>query len=182
MGQDAAPADNLDSADAAKRLLTVASRYVQWAALALRAHRVEGDPSFRQWALLVSIHEGVTSPAALARRLGISRAVVTGLLDRLEERGMIRREPDPGDRRRLRIVMTDAGQEASARLGLAVVADLAAALDTGSPGERQALLTALPLLEHLAASLLDQATVAGDGGREREHDIWDDDTPAASRT
>lgn len=169
---------DLENTELAKRLLSVAPRYVQWAALSLRGHRVEGDPSFRQLALLVMIHTGVTSPAALAQQLGISRAVVTGLLDRLEERGLIWREPDPVDRRRLRVVMSPSGLEASERLGHAVVGDLAKVLDMSSPEERQALMTALPILERLIETLLDQAPTSGETGKER--DLWDDELPAAT--
>ena len=92
-----------ENAELARRLLSLAPRYVQWSAMSLRAHRLEGDPSFRQLAVLFMLREGVASPAGIAQRLGISRAVVTGLLDRLEERGLTRREPDPADRRRLRV-------------------------------------------------------------------------------
>lgn len=165
--------DELESTELAGKFLAVAPRYLQWAAISLRAHRQDGDPSFRQLAMLLLIHQGVVSPAALAQRLGISRAVVTGLLDRLEERGLIRREPDPGDRRRLRIVMTTAGEEASTRLGRAVVEDLAGELSMSSASERQALASALPLLERLIASLLNQAPEQDESGRESE--LWDDD-------
>lgn len=141
----------------ARRLLSLAPRYVQWSAQSLRAHRVEGDPSFRQLAVLFMIREGTISPASIAQRLGISRAVVTGLLDRLEERGLIRREPDPGDRRRLCIAMTAAGQDASERLGREVVDDLAVELGRTSPEELEALELALTLLEQKIGILLDQA-------------------------
>lgn len=161
------------STELARRLLSLAPRYVQWSAASLRAHRVEGDPSFRQLAVLFMIREGVASPASIAQRLGISRAVVTGLLDRLEERGLIRREPDPGDRRRLRIVMTAAGLDASERLGRTVVDDLAAELGVSSPEERAALATALNLLERKIGILLDQTPPPADAAR--EHDTWDDE-------
>ena len=167
--------ENTESSELARRLLSLAPRYVQWSAMSLRAHRVEGDPSFRQLAVLFMIREGVVSPASIAQRLGISRAVVTGLLDRLEERGLIRREPDPGDRRRLRIVMTASGLAASARLGRAVVDDLAAELGVSAPGERDALAAALDLLERKIETLLDQAPAPADAGR--EPDPWDDEMP-----
>ncbi|MEZ4562268.1 MAG: cytochrome P450 [Thermomicrobiales bacterium] len=155
-----------ESTELARRLLTLAPRYVQWSAAALRAHRIEGDPSFRQLAVLFMLREDIASPAAIAQRLGISRAVVTGLLDRLAERGLIRREPDPADRRRLRIVMTAAGLDASERLGRAVVDDLAAALGVSAPGERAALAAALALLERVIAELGDQAPTPADVARE----------------
>ncbi len=167
-----------ESSELAQRLLTLAPRFVQWSAMSLRVHRVEGDPSFRQLAVLFMIRQGVISPAGIAQRLGISRAVVTGLLDRLEERGLIRREPDPGDRRRLRIVLTASGLDASERLGRAVVADLAAELGVSSPGERAALATALALLERKIEMLLDQSPAPAETGL--EPDSWDDDMPRSS--
>ena len=164
-----------ESTALAQRLLSLAPRYVQWSALSLRAHRVDGDPSFRQLAVLFMIREGVSSPASIAQQMGITRAVVTGLLDRLEERGLIRRDPDPGDRRRLRIVMTAAGLDASERLGHAVVEDMAAELGVSSPAERAALTTALALLERKIEMLL-YHTPAPDQP-ERGPDLWDEEAP-----
>jgi DNA-binding MarR family transcriptional regulator len=162
-----------ESSELARRLLSLAPRYAQWSAMSLRAHRLEGDPSFRQLAVLFMLREGIASPAAIAQRLGISRAVVTGLLDRLEERGLIQREPDPGDRRRLRIVMTAAGLGASERLGYAVVDDLATELGDTSPGERAALALAMSVLERKIELLLAQTPAPAQAGR--EPDLWDDE-------
>jgi DNA-binding MarR family transcriptional regulator len=51
----------------------------------------------------------------LAELMGLTTGAVTGVLDRLEDAGLVRREPDPEDRRRIRIVPEGDG-EASARL------------------------------------------------------------------
>jgi DNA-binding transcriptional ArsR family regulator len=45
----------------------------------------------------------------LARRTGLTTASITGVLDRLEEAGFVRRERDPSDRRRV-IVRLDAAR------------------------------------------------------------------------
>lgn len=46
----------------------------------------------------------------LGRRAGLEPSSMTGLLDRMERDGLIRREPDPDDRRAQQIFITEAGQ------------------------------------------------------------------------
>jgi DNA-binding MarR family transcriptional regulator len=47
----------------------------------------------------------------LAQRLACVRSNVTQLVDRLESDGLVRREPDPADRRSIRAIITDSGRE-----------------------------------------------------------------------
>jgi DNA-binding MarR family transcriptional regulator len=51
---------------------------------------------------------GPIAPTALARLLGFTTGGVTTVLDRLEKVGYIRRRPDPGDRRRQLVEITQA--------------------------------------------------------------------------
>lgn len=48
--------------------------------------------------------------AALARAVHLSRPTVTGILDRLEKRGLVHRAPDPRDRRSSQVTVTSAGE------------------------------------------------------------------------
>jgi DNA-binding MarR family transcriptional regulator len=50
------------------------------------------------------------SPTRLGRWLLLSSAGVTSRVDRLERRGLVRRLPDPDDRRGVLVELTDAGQ------------------------------------------------------------------------
>jgi DNA-binding MarR family transcriptional regulator len=52
------------------------------------------------------------SPGQLARQMGLSSGAMTNRLDRMEAAGLIRRLPDPADRRALRVELTDAGWQA----------------------------------------------------------------------
>lgn len=49
-------------------------------------------------------------PAEVARHLGVTTAASSGIVDRLEARGHLRREADPADGRRTRLVMTDSAR------------------------------------------------------------------------
>jgi DNA-binding MarR family transcriptional regulator len=59
---------------------------------------------------------GLISAGRLATEAGLTTGAVTAVLDRLEERGLVRRVADPGDRRRILVEVTEAQREAAARL------------------------------------------------------------------
>lgn len=59
--------------------------------------------------LVLNGSDGI-SPGSLARRVGLTSGGITARIDRLERDGLIRRFPDPDDRRGLRVQLTSAGQ------------------------------------------------------------------------
>jgi len=61
-------------------------------------------------------------PAELAVTLSMPKATVTVYLKRLEAAGFVRREIDPGDLRRHRLLVTQAGRQA-VKSGLALLSD-----------------------------------------------------------
>lgn len=101
----------------------------------------------RQYGLLVLLQdEGPQAQIVLSQRVGLDRTSVMRTVDMLEGRGLVRRDPEPGDRRKHRVVLTDAGAELLARTLPEVrraERDLAAALS----GEEQSQL--LELLKRL---------------------------------
>jgi DNA-binding MarR family transcriptional regulator len=73
---------------------------------------------------LANLGEGGTlSVRQLSERTGTRASTLTGLLDRLENRGYLLRELDPSDRRSFRLPLTDLGREVAAR-ALAAIANL----------------------------------------------------------
>ncbi len=73
---------------------------------------------------LANLGEGGTlNIRQLSERTGTRASTLTGLLDRLENRGYLTRELDPADRRSFRLPLTEAGQAAAARV-LTAIADL----------------------------------------------------------
>ncbi|SMB97011.1 DNA-binding transcriptional regulator, MarR family [Thermanaeromonas toyohensis ToBE] len=55
--------------------------------------------------------EGETSLSELAAALGLDLSTVSRVADGLVRRGLLKREADPGDRRRLALFLTDTGRE-----------------------------------------------------------------------
>lgn len=61
--------------------------------------------------VLLQEPEGSAIPARLAERLGISTGSVSALIDRLERFGYVVRSPDPMDRRKVIVRVTDTVRE-----------------------------------------------------------------------
>jgi len=83
------------------------------------------------------------SPCALAEKIGVSRATVTGLLDGLERKGLVRRERSPQDRRSVRIRLLPEGRRLLDRLlpdRFRCIAKLMAPLSERQRGELRRLL------------------------------------------
>lgn len=74
--------------------------------------------------LLCVLLDGPRGMAELARGFGVEKAALTGLVDRAERRGLARRSPVPGDRRALRVTLTDIGRRAAAAFHRDVAAEL----------------------------------------------------------
>lgn len=83
------------------------------------------------------------SPTAIAERLIVTTASVTSLLDTLERRGLVERRPDPTDRRRLLIVLTQDGKAIVDQFLPEVVALQTAALATLTEAQRRQLVELL---------------------------------------
>lgn len=60
--------------------------------------------------LLHAAHGEASRQNVIAERMGVDPMTLSGYLDRLEARGLIRREPDPRDRRAKIVQVTDAAE------------------------------------------------------------------------
>jgi MarR family transcriptional regulator, lower aerobic nicotinate degradation pathway regulator len=130
-----------------------------------RAHRLlterlaTEDSRGYHYRLLAALQEfGPASQAMLGRRTSIDRSDVVAALNDLADRGLVRRSPDPGDRRRNIITITPAGTKHLQRLDR-VLADVQdELLAPVSPAERRSLIRLLSrVLEHLDRRQLEPA-------------------------
>jgi len=93
--------------------------------------------------------DNALSPSALAKDMMLSTSAMTNRLDRLEKRGLIERRVAPGDRRGLRIILTDAGFTLADEIVASHVATEAAMLEQLDDTERKLLRS---LLARVAAA------------------------------
>jgi DNA-binding MarR family transcriptional regulator len=161
-----------DRAEQTLELLPVLRRWVT-----ARVHLAGSDAglSLRQYAALNGIRQGASSPGELARLWQVTPAVITGIIDRLERRELVRREPDPDDRRRLRLALTEAGLAASMVVERALTEELAAQLAQASPRELAELGRALDLLQRTFAALEEQTPEPIDRRVGDDLPAWEDD-------
>ena len=72
----------------------------------------EFNVTWPQWMVLNVLDSGLAgTPAEVADSIGVDRSAVTRLLDRLADKDFLARIHDDGDRRKVRIELTDAGRE-----------------------------------------------------------------------
>ncbi len=87
----------------------------------------------------------------LAGKEAVTQPSLTALADRLAERGLTERGPDPADGRAVLVSITSAGRDLLAEVRGGRAAVLAQHLDSMDDGERAALAAAIPALDHLLA-------------------------------
>jgi DNA-binding MarR family transcriptional regulator len=121
----------------------------------LRQVPVEGELTLPQSSALARLDRaGPTTASGLAKIEQISPQSMGATLATLEARGLIGRQPDPDDGRRIVLSVTDAGLEVLRHRRDARTAHLAQALSARFTAEELAQLkAAAPLLERLAQSI-----------------------------
>jgi DNA-binding MarR family transcriptional regulator len=97
--------------------------------------------------------EGPGRISDLARVEGVTQPAMTGLVNRLEAEGKVRRAGDPADARATLVSLTPEGQEFVRARRAERARVVAAALERLDAADRAALLAAGPALDRLAATV-----------------------------
>ena len=96
-------------------------------------------------------HDSMT-PGELAEHEKVQPPSMTRVIAVLEERGLVKREPHATDRRQVVLTVTGDGRDVVQRVRRRREAWLAQRLQELTPGERQILLAAAPILEKISQS------------------------------
>jgi DNA-binding MarR family transcriptional regulator len=133
---------------------------VQIAVLGLKASEKVGlrDVDLKCFDILV--RDGAMSASALARRLGLHPATMTGVLDRLEKGGWITRERDPDDRRAVLITPVRERVSEVFKLFLGVLGEMNEVME--GYDQRQ-LETVIDFVQHSTKAAQKAAAQMGDG-------------------
>jgi DNA-binding MarR family transcriptional regulator len=77
------------------------------------------DISMREYDVLYTLSKcpAPIRPSELNRHVLLSQPALSRMVDRLADRGLIRREPDPADGRGIQLALTDAGRQLQRRIG-----------------------------------------------------------------
>lgn len=102
--------ENLSNLALAQRVIwsgRLAGRFLERSAIESGLQR-RGD--YEVLALLRRVEPTLLTPVEVGHQLLTSPSGMTGKLDRLEQQGLIRRIPDPEDRRAVKLEITDSGR------------------------------------------------------------------------
>jgi DNA-binding MarR family transcriptional regulator len=99
----------------------------------------EHDLSIVQTRLLGVLRDRAPGMNELARFLGLDKSSVTGLVDRAERRGLVRRRPSSKDGRGTEVSITAAGRKVAARMATEFGQRIAALIDPLEVVEQEAL-------------------------------------------
>jgi DNA-binding MarR family transcriptional regulator len=101
----------------------------------------------RHVAALEQLRGGPVTVGELASRLGLTLSTVSGVLADLDRAGLVERSPDPDDRRRTIVQITPGQATVISQWLDGAASPLARVLGKLTPGEQQAFLKAMKLLE-----------------------------------
>jgi len=102
--------------------------------------------SFSDFAVLDLCARAAARPSDIGRAIGVTAAGATDVIDRLESRRLVRRSPDPDDRRAVRIEVTPTGARVLARSHSAKEATVRYLNSAMTGAERAALVEGLEAL------------------------------------
>jgi len=98
--------------DHLKKILYLIRRLIHAGELYTKELDRKYQVSVPQLLCLLTLHEnGSLPPSKIAKNMMVGSSTVTGIIDRLEQKGLVRRERDSPDRRMITISLTETGKK-----------------------------------------------------------------------
>jgi len=119
------------------------------------ASREEGLTPTQASVLGIATMRGPLSLAELTEIEGINPTMLSRVIGKLDEYGLLKRQRDPDDFRAARVEVTPKGRGVYGRIAAQRSAVISESVSGLPDGEQAALLAALPALENLAEDLRD---------------------------
>jgi DNA-binding MarR family transcriptional regulator len=136
--------------ETAARLRTAVGRLAR----RIRPTRVGAELTLTEATVLATTaRNGPVGLSWLAREEGMNPTMLSRVVWRLEDAGLLARRPDPRDRRAALVDATPAGRRLHERIRAERTDALSQLIEHLDPDERDALDAALPVLEQLARDL-----------------------------
>ena len=103
-------------------------------------------------AMKVLVNSDGLSLKELSKRMGLAHATVSGIVDRLEKRGLVERKQDPSDGRFTNILVSDPVRRfMKTKLNVFMIDPLREALRQATPAERRKIREGLQILRRVMA-------------------------------
>ena len=121
-------------------------------ALIAREEPVLREHDISMWGYIVLtalVEQPVRTQAALAQVISADKSRIIGVLEELQERGLIQRQPDEADRRVHLLSLTPAGDQLRRSVEAAIRSREEQVLEVLPPADRQAFLRSLKTLYEL---------------------------------
>jgi DNA-binding MarR family transcriptional regulator len=118
-------------------------------ALIAREEPVLQEHDISMWGYIVLtalVEQPVRTQAALAQAINADKSRIIGILDDLQQRGLIQRQPDPADRRVHLLSLTPAGDRLRRSVEAAIRRTEEEVLAALPPADREAFLRSLKAL------------------------------------
>ena len=101
------------------------------------------------------VTRGPMALTELSRTLSMSHSTASGIVDRLQQRGLLQRRDDAADRRRTAIVVTDSVTQYVRQLEAGPAGRLVAALERATPDQRRIITKGVKTLRKLLDEPID---------------------------
>jgi DNA-binding MarR family transcriptional regulator len=133
--------DELEMRADAGRLAEIITSFQRCTMLNLSKELARGQVSFAQYFLLGFLeNDGRITMTEIASRMGHTTAAATGLVDRLENLGLVRRTHSVDDRRKIEVTITRSGTELVEKVREDMVENLLSVMSELSVDEQKSWL------------------------------------------